>query len=251
MLLLLLPLPLQWDAGSTADGIIDASEFYDFYRSVSPAIEGDEYFERMMRAAWGLKAARPDYARDGGGGAPAAAGGLRPILLVTLPDGSMTFETREAGKAGKQARHGGGGGGVGGVVAGVARAAAAERSGSSAVPKSRWGRSPPGSPTGSIRSDASQLERERRQGEREERKQAADLIQASYKGMVGRSGWRKRAPTAAMHMVGGGVRTEDTVGIRRKLRAQREADARVAENERQQGARRRVLRPALASTHGF
>ena len=69
--------------------------------------------------------------------------------------------------------------------------------------------------------------------------------------MVGRGGWRKRAPTAAMHMVGGGVRTEDTVGIRRKLRAQREADARVMENERQQGARRRVLRPALASTHGF
>jgi hypothetical protein len=39
----------QWGSASTEDGMIDADEFIDFYRSVSGCVGGDEAFADMMK----------------------------------------------------------------------------------------------------------------------------------------------------------------------------------------------------------
>lgn len=41
----------QWDSGDK-DGIVTPSEFEEYYSSVSANIDGDDYFELMMRNAW-------------------------------------------------------------------------------------------------------------------------------------------------------------------------------------------------------
>jgi Ca2+-binding EF-hand superfamily protein len=43
----------QWDA--SADGLVSAAEFEDYYKSVSASIDSDDYFELMMRNGESLK----------------------------------------------------------------------------------------------------------------------------------------------------------------------------------------------------
>ena len=81
----------QWDAGATADGIIDAEEFDDFYANVSAAVDGDEYFERMMCAAWGLQRSK----RSVSSAHATHWARLGPALeLVTRTDGVQRVQLR-------------------------------------------------------------------------------------------------------------------------------------------------------------
>ncbi len=43
----------QWDT-EVADGIVTPSEFLEYFKDVSASIDTDEYFEVMMRNAWGI-----------------------------------------------------------------------------------------------------------------------------------------------------------------------------------------------------
>ncbi len=40
-----------WDT-QTPDGIVTLEEFCEYFRDVSAAVEGDEYFEAMMKSCW-------------------------------------------------------------------------------------------------------------------------------------------------------------------------------------------------------
>jgi Ca2+-binding EF-hand superfamily protein len=41
---------------TNGDGVISKQEFIDYYREINPSIPNDEYFETLIRAAWGLPA---------------------------------------------------------------------------------------------------------------------------------------------------------------------------------------------------
>lgn len=43
-----------WDT-QDKDGIVTFDEFCDYYRGVSASIDGDDYFEAMMKSAWKLE----------------------------------------------------------------------------------------------------------------------------------------------------------------------------------------------------
>ena len=47
----------QFDTGDQ-DGVVTEEEFIDYYRSVSASIDGDDYFELMMRNAWHISGGR-------------------------------------------------------------------------------------------------------------------------------------------------------------------------------------------------
>jgi hypothetical protein len=42
---------LQWDR-IDQDGLVTYEEFEDYYKEVSASIDGDDYFELMIRNAW-------------------------------------------------------------------------------------------------------------------------------------------------------------------------------------------------------
>lgn len=65
----------QWDTGEK-DGEVTEEEFIEYYRSVSASIDGDDYFELMMRNAWHI---------SGGTGQSANTANRRK--LVTGTDG--------------------------------------------------------------------------------------------------------------------------------------------------------------------
>ncbi|CAK4074832.1 unnamed protein product [Aphanomyces euteiches] len=46
----------QWDT-ATKDGIVTFDEFEAYYQNVSALIDGDDYFELMIRNAWQLSPA--------------------------------------------------------------------------------------------------------------------------------------------------------------------------------------------------
>jgi len=71
----------QWDR-IDSDGIVTYEEFEDYYKEVSASIDGDEYFELMMRNAWHIA-----------GGEGAAANSSNRRVLVTKADGSQSVET--------------------------------------------------------------------------------------------------------------------------------------------------------------
>jgi hypothetical protein len=43
----------MWDT-QEIDGIITSVEFIEYYRDISASIDSDEYFEAMMKRAWGI-----------------------------------------------------------------------------------------------------------------------------------------------------------------------------------------------------
>jgi Ca2+-binding EF-hand superfamily protein len=73
----------QWDRGDK-DGIVSLEEFEDYYKEISASIDGDDYFELMMRNAWRIA---------GGKGAAANTANLR--VLVTDKDGNQRVATVE------------------------------------------------------------------------------------------------------------------------------------------------------------
>jgi Ca2+-binding EF-hand superfamily protein len=73
----------QWE-GCDKDGIVSLEEFEDYYKEISASIDGDDYFELMMRNAWRIA---------GGEGAAANTANLR--VLVTDKDGKQKVATVE------------------------------------------------------------------------------------------------------------------------------------------------------------
>ena len=73
----------QWDRGDK-DGIVTYDEFEDYYKEISASIDGDDYFELMMRNAWRIA---------GGKGAAANTANLR--VLVTDANGRQKVATVE------------------------------------------------------------------------------------------------------------------------------------------------------------
>ena len=67
----------QWDR-LDADGIVTYEEFEDYYKEVSASIDGDDYFELMIRNAWRIA-----------GGEGQAANTANKRVLVTNKDGSQ------------------------------------------------------------------------------------------------------------------------------------------------------------------
>eukprot|EP01038_Epipyxis_sp_PR26KG_P009178 gene9178-12377_t len=79
-----------WDGNH--DGTITLPEFEDYYKGVSASIDGDDYFELMIRNAWRIA-----------GGTGAAANTANRRVLVTNKDGSQSVQTinNELGMKGK------------------------------------------------------------------------------------------------------------------------------------------------------
>ena len=73
----------QFDAGEK-DGIVSPDEFLDYYRSISASIDGDDYFELMIRNAWHI---------SGGDGWCGNTANKR--VLVTHADGRQTVQEVE------------------------------------------------------------------------------------------------------------------------------------------------------------
>ena len=71
----------QWD-DTDGDGAVSYKEFEDYYKGVSASIDGDDYFELMMRNAWRIA-----------GGSGAAANTANKRVLVTNRDGSQSVQT--------------------------------------------------------------------------------------------------------------------------------------------------------------
>jgi len=69
-----------WD--KQGDGLITYEEFEDYYKEVSASIDGDDYFELMMRNAWRIA-----------GGTGAAANTANRRVLVTNKDGTQSVQT--------------------------------------------------------------------------------------------------------------------------------------------------------------
>jgi Ca2+-binding EF-hand superfamily protein len=73
----------QWDR-LDGDGVISFEEFVDYYKGVSSSIDGDDYFELMIRNAWRIA-----------GGVGMAANTANKRVLVTNRDGSQSIATVE------------------------------------------------------------------------------------------------------------------------------------------------------------
>ena len=71
----------KWDTDQR-DGKITLAEFEDYYKELSASIDGDDYFELMIRNAWRIA-----------GGEGAAANTANKRVLVTRTDGSQYVET--------------------------------------------------------------------------------------------------------------------------------------------------------------
>ncbi|CAE7618916.1 Capsl, partial [Symbiodinium microadriaticum] len=71
----------QWDR-LDGDGMVSIEEFEDYYKGVSSSIDGDDYFELMIRNAWRIP-----------GGVGMAANTANKRVLVTNRDGSQKVVT--------------------------------------------------------------------------------------------------------------------------------------------------------------
>ena len=71
----------QWDRHDV-DGIVSYEEFEDYYKEISASIDGDDYFELMIRNAWRIA-----------GGEGAAANTANKRVLITNKDGSQQVVT--------------------------------------------------------------------------------------------------------------------------------------------------------------
>mmetsp|Transcript_9325 Transcript_9325/g.14050 ORF Transcript_9325/g.14050 Transcript_9325/m.14050 type:complete len:1135 (+) Transcript_9325:93-3497(+) len=71
----------QWDR-LDGDGMVSIEEFEDYYKGVSSSIDGDDYFELMIRNAWRIP-----------GGEGMAANTANKRVLVTNKDGSQSIAT--------------------------------------------------------------------------------------------------------------------------------------------------------------
>ena len=71
----------QWD-DKDGDGTVSYDEFEDYYKGLSASIDGDDYFELMMRNAWRIS-----------GGTGAAANTANRRVLVTNRDGTQSVQT--------------------------------------------------------------------------------------------------------------------------------------------------------------
>jgi hypothetical protein len=72
----------QWEKGGEKDGIVTPEEFEDYYKEVSASIDGDDYFELMIRNAWRIA-----------GGEGVAANTANRRVLVTDKHGNQRVET--------------------------------------------------------------------------------------------------------------------------------------------------------------
>lgn len=70
-----------WDRAD-GDGIVTHDEFCDYYKEVSASVDGDDYFELMIRNAWRIA-----------GGEGMAANTANRRVLVTNKDGSQSVAT--------------------------------------------------------------------------------------------------------------------------------------------------------------
>jgi calcyphosin len=70
----------RWDR--SRDGEVTWEEFLDYYKELSASIDGDDYFELMIRNAWRIA-----------GGEGAAANTANRRVLVTNRDGSQSVQT--------------------------------------------------------------------------------------------------------------------------------------------------------------
>eukprot|EP00947_MAST-08B_sp_MAST-8B-sp1_P005632 g5632.t1 len=70
----------QWDMGDK-DGIVTREEFEEYYRDISASVDGDDYFELMMRNAWHIS-----------GGEGWCANTTCRRVLVTHEDGHTSVE---------------------------------------------------------------------------------------------------------------------------------------------------------------
>ena len=68
----------QWDR-LDKDNVVTLEEFEDYYREISASIDGDDYFELMIRNAWRIA-----------GGSGMAANTANRRVLVTNKDGSQS-----------------------------------------------------------------------------------------------------------------------------------------------------------------
>jgi len=73
----------QWESGEK-DGVVSYEEFENYYKEISASIDGDDYFELMIRNAWRIA---------GGAGQAANTANLR--VLVTDKDGKQRVATVE------------------------------------------------------------------------------------------------------------------------------------------------------------
>ena len=71
----------QWDRFDS-DGLVTYEEFEDYYKAISAGIDGDDYFELMIRNAWRIA-----------GGVGAAANTANKRVLVTGKDGKQQVVT--------------------------------------------------------------------------------------------------------------------------------------------------------------
>jgi Ca2+-binding EF-hand superfamily protein len=71
-----------WDKQDGGNGEISYDEFEDYYKGVSASIDGDDYFELMIRNAWRIA-----------GGTGAAANTANKRVLVTNADGTQAVMT--------------------------------------------------------------------------------------------------------------------------------------------------------------
>lgn len=71
----------QWDRHES-DGLVTLEEFEDYYKAISAGIDGDDYFELMIRNAWRIA-----------GGEGAAANTANKRVLVTGKDGKQQVVT--------------------------------------------------------------------------------------------------------------------------------------------------------------
>ncbi|RYG62442.1 EF-hand domain-containing protein, partial [archaeon] len=72
-----------WDR-KDSDGLVSYEEFEDYYKELSASIDGDDYFELMIRNAWRIA-----------GGTGMAANTANRRVLVTNKDGSQSVQTIE------------------------------------------------------------------------------------------------------------------------------------------------------------
>merc|ERR1719379_2579947 len=50
---------VNFEVGGVKDGVVTKQEFQNYYNGVSAGIDNDDYFEHMVRAAWGLEGDAP------------------------------------------------------------------------------------------------------------------------------------------------------------------------------------------------